>query len=138
MTLYVLKSNTNAIIEICDGADNASTLKDNLIKTGEYKTIDIEEFELNTDTILPLEVVKISGTLDSNGSVTMKVNAYNPTATVTDNLKFAVTANSITYTGFANLTSAEQSIGDLNDITSRLKDWVKEEFKTRLENDNAE
>ena len=108
------------------------------IKTGEYKTIDIEEFELNTDTILPLEVVKISGTLDSNGTVTMKVNAYNPTATVTDNLKFAVTANSITYTGFANLTSAEQSIGDLNDITGRLKDWVKEEFKTRLENDNAE
>ena len=35
MTLYVLKSNTNAIIEICDDADNASTLKDNLIKTGE-------------------------------------------------------------------------------------------------------
>ena len=137
MTLYVLKSNTNAIIEICDDADNASTLKDNLIKTGEYKTIDIEEFELNTDKILPLEVVKISGTIDSNGSVTMKVNAYNPTATVTDNLKFAVTANSITYTGFANLTSAEQSIGDLNDITGRLKDWVKEEFKGRLENDNT-
>ena len=137
MTLYVLKSNTNAIIEICDDADNASTLKDNLIKTGEYKTIDIEEFELNTDQILPLEVVKISGTIDSNGSVTMKVNAYNPTATVTDNLKFAVTANSITYTGFANLTSAEQSIGDLNDITGRLKDWVKEEFKGRLENDNT-
>lgn len=137
MTLYVLKSNTNVIIDICDDADNASTLRENLIKTGEYKSIDIEDFELNTDVILPLEVVKVSGTLDSNGAITMKLNAFNPTTTVTDNLTFTVNATNITYVGFANLTSAEQSIGDLSDIATRLKEWVKDEFKLRLENDNA-
>lgn len=137
MTLYVLKSNTNVIIEICDDANNASTLKENLIKTGEYKSIDIEDFELNTDVILPLEVVKVSGTLDSNGAITMKLNAFNPTTKVTDNITFTVNDTNITYVGFANLTSAEQSIGDLDDITTRLKKWVKDEFKLRLENDNA-
>ena len=73
-----------------------------------------------------------------NKDYVVDVNVKTSTVSTSGNLKFAVTANSITYTGFANLTSAEQSIGDLNDITSRLKDWVKEEFKTRLENDNAE
>lgn len=135
-TVYVLKNNANAIIEICDDANNAAVLKDNLVKTGEYRSINVEEYELNSDTISPLEVLKISGVIDSNGGLTLRVAAYNPSSKEADDLKFTVNASNIQYTGVANLTDAEKSLVDMEAIQTRIKKWVREEFKERLENDN--
>ena len=110
-------------------------MKANIIKTGQYKSIAIDSFEVDTDKVSPLEVVKISGYI-SNGVVSLKVRAYNPTAPIEDMLIFAVSNSQITFTGFVNLDDVEQDAEDITELKARISAWVLEEFKSRLENDN--
>lgn len=137
MTVYVLKNglNLSEIIEVFDDEANASQMKANLIKTGQYKSITIDSFDVETNTVNPLEVVKISGYI-SNGVVNFKVKAYNPTAPMADTLTFTVSNSQITFTGFVNLDVVEQDAEDITELKTRISAWVLQEFRSRLENDN--
>lgn len=137
MTVYILKNglNLSEIIEVFDDEVNASQMKANLIKTGQYRSITIDSFDVETDKVSPLEVVKISGYI-SNGVVSLKVKAYNPTAPIEDMLIFTVSNSQITFTGFVNLDDVEQDAEDITELKTRISAWVLEEFKARLENDN--
>lgn len=137
MTVYILKNglNLSEIIEVFDDEANASQMKANLIKTGQYKSIAIDSFDVETNTVNPLEVVKISGYV-SNGVVNLKVKAYNPTAPMADTLTFNVSNSQITFTGFVNLDVVEQDAEDIAELKTRISAWVLEEFRSRLENDN--
>ena len=137
MTVYILKNglNLSEIIEVFDDEANASQMKANLIKTGQYRSITIDSFEVEADTVNPLEVVKISGYI-SNGVVSLKAKAYNPTAPVEDMLIFTVSNSQITFTGFVNLDDVEQDAEDITELKTRISAWVLEEFKSRLEDNN--
>lgn len=137
MTVYILKNglNLSEIIEVFDDEANASQMKENLIKTGQYRSITIDSFEVDTDKVNPLEVVKISGYI-SNGVVSLKVKTYNPTAPIEDMLIFTVSNSQITFTGFVNLDDVEQDAEDIAELKARISAWVLEEFKTRLEDNN--
>lgn len=137
MTVYVLKNglNLSEIIEVFDDETNASQMKANFIKTGQYKSIAIDSFDVETNTVNPLEVVKISGYV-SNGVVSLKVKAYNPTAPMADTLTFNVSNSQITFTGFVNLDVVEQDAEDIAELKTRISAWVLQEFRSRLENDN--
>lgn len=137
MTVYILKNglNLSEIIDVFDDEANASQMKANLIKTGQYKSIAIDSFDVETNTVNPLEVVKISGYV-SNGVVNLKVKAYNPTAPMADTLTFNVSNSQITFTGFVNLDVVEQDAEDIAELKTRVSAWVLEEFRSRLENDN--
>ena len=137
MTVYILKNglNLSEIIEVFDDETNASQMKANLIKTGQYRSITIDSFEVDTDTVNPLEVVKISGYI-SNGVVSLKVKAHNPTAPIEDMLIFTVSNSQITFTGFVNLDDVEQDAEDITELKARISAWVLEEFKARLEDNN--
>ena len=136
-TVYILKNglNLSEIIEVFDDETNASQMKANLIETGQYRSITIDSFEVDADKVNPLEVVKISGYI-SNGVVSLKVRAYNPTAPIEDMLIFTVSNSQITFTGFVNLDDVEQDAEDITELKARISAWVLEEFKSRLENDN--
>ena len=137
MTIYILKNglNLSEIIEVFDDEANASQMKANLIKTGQYRSIAIDGFEVDTDKVNPLEVVKISGYI-SNGVVSLKVKTYNPTAPIEDMLIFTVSNSQITFTGFVNLDDVEQDAEDITELKARISAWVLEEFKARLEDNN--
>ena len=137
MTVYILKNglNLSEIIEVFDDEANASQMKANLIKTGQYRSIAIDSFEVDADKVNPLEVVKISGYI-SNGVVSLKVKAYSPTAPIEDMLIFTVSNSQITFTGFVNLDDVEQDAEDITELKARISTWVLEEFKARLEDNN--
>ena len=137
LTVYILKNglNLSEIIEVFDDEANASQMKANLIKTGQYRSITIDSFEVDTDKVNPLEVVKISGYI-SNGVVSLKIKAYNPTAPIEDMLIFTVSNSQITFTGFVNLDDVEQDAEDITGLKTRISAWVLEEFKARLEDNN--
>ena len=137
LTVYILKNglNLSEIIEVFDDEANASQMKANLIKTGQYRSITIDSFEVDTDKVNPLEVVKISGYI-SNGVVSLKIKAYNPTAPIEDMLIFTVSNSQITFTGFVNLDEVEQDAEDITGLKTRISAWVLEEFKSRLEDNN--
>lgn len=130
MDVYILQNGINSdVIEVCDDETNADQLKENLLETGQYKNIYITKKEVNSDTIDPLSIVKISGDY-SRG--TLAIYAYNPTTPQADKLEFTVNGDSIVYSGFVNLTTGET----IDDLKTRIKTWVTDEFKIRLENDN--
>ena len=137
LTVYILKNglNLSEIIEVFDDEANASQMKANLIKTGQYRSITIDSFDVETDTVNPLEVVKISGYI-TNGVVNLKVKTYNPTAPIEDMLIFTVSNSQITFTGFVNLNEVEQDAEDITGLKTRISAWVLEEFKSRLEDNN--
>lgn len=137
MTVYLLKNglNLSEIIGVFDDEANASQMKANLIKAGQYKSITIDSFEVDTDKVNPLEVVKISGYI-TNGVVSLKIKAYNPTAPIEDMLIFTVSNSQITFTGFVNLDVVEQDAEDITGLKTRISAWVLEEFKSRLEDNN--
>ena len=137
MTVYILKNglNLSEIIEVFDDEANASQMKANLIKTGQYRSITIDSFEVDTDKVNPLEVVKISGYI-SNGVVSLKVKAYNRIAPIEDMLIFTVSNSQVTFTGFVNLDDVEQDAEDIAELKTRISAWVLEEFKARLEDNN--
>lgn len=130
MDVYILQNGINSdVIEVCDDETNADQLKENLLETGQYKNIYITKKEVNSDTISPLEIVKISGDYTRG---TLSIYAYNPTTPQADKLEFNVSGDSIVYSGFVNLTTGET----IEDLKTRIKTWVADEFKIRLENDN--
>lgn len=136
MYVYLLKNGRNGkIIEACDQQDNAATLKANLIKTGQYDTIEIEEVEVNTDYIEPLAVVKIRGSMKPTGP-SFDVFAYNPDSVVEDTLIFTVAGNNISFSGFVNLTSGEKQLSDVDALKQRIGKWVSDSLAERLMNDN--
>ena len=100
-----------------------------MLETGQYKAIYITTKTVNSDTIGPLAIVKIQGDY-SRG--TLAIYAYNPTTPQADKLEFNVSGDSIVYSGFVNLITGET----IEDLKARIKTWVADEFKIRLENDN--
>lgn len=136
MYVYLLKNGRNgALIEACDDQANASTLKANLIKTGEYDVINIEEIEVNQDYIEPLAIVKIRGQMKPQGP-DFTITAYNPTSVVEDTLIFNVNNNNISFNGFVNLTAGEKQLSDVDALRQRIAKWVNAEMAERLMNDN--
>ena len=134
MTVYILKNGTtDSIIEICDEESNAEALKNNLLKTGQYKLINIVAFDILSDTIEPLSVVRIAGNYTKN---TLTVYAYNPTSVVDDTLTFTVNPNDVTFTGLINLTEDEKAEDNIVNLKLRIREYVKEQFKERLEDNN--
>ena len=138
MVIYILKNvRGNQIIRACDTESNAAALKANLLKTGEYEAINIEPIEVDSEFIEPLHIVKIRGELTPAG-VGLKIMAINPGTTIPDTLSFNVGANSseVSFTGFVNLTPNEMAVNDVILLTDRIKNWVKDEYRFRLTNDN--
>ena len=136
MYVYLLKNGRNGqIISACDQEDNAGTLKANLIKTGEYDVITVEEVEVNQDYIEPLSIVRIRGNIKPQGPV-FDVFAYNPDSAVEDTLIFNVAGNNISFNGYVNLTQAEKQLADVDALKQRIGKWVSQELQTRLMNDN--
>ena len=139
--VYVLKDGVlNNVISICSDETNAEQLKANLMLTGEYRSISLNPYVLNTDTIAKLAVVNISGKMYDGATTTVKVTASNPSSAVTDNLQFSVVSPDVTFTGQINLTVDEKAITDsqslLTVLIPRIKTWVDSEFARRLTNDN--
>lgn len=137
LTVYVLKNGKQQteIIGLFDDETNATQMKVNLLKTGQYKSIVIDSFELDSDPVSPLEVVKVTGSF-VNGVASPKITAFNPTTPVADELTFNVSGNQITFTGYVNLDASEQAADDIDELRARVSSWVVLEFKSRLENDN--
>ena len=139
--VYVLKDGvSNSVISVCNDETNAGQLKTNLLLTGEYRSISLNPYVLNTDNIAKLAVVNISGKMYDGTTTTVKVTASNPSSVVTNNLQFSVVSSDVTFTGQVNLTVDEQAITDsqelLTALVPRIKTWVDSEFARRLTNDN--
>ena len=136
MQIWLLKNGRNGkIIDACDDNTNASTLKANLLKTGEYDVIEIEEVEVSTDYIEPLSIVKIKGDIRANGPQ-FTVTAFNPDSVVDDTLIFNVAGNTIMFNGYVNLTEGEKRLSDVEALKQRIGKWVSNEMSLRLMNDN--
>ena len=131
--VYVLKDVvTKEIITICDNEDNANQLKDNYLLVKQYRAIDIEEYEVDTDTILPLAAVKINGSY-SVGGTKLSLEVDNSSGAVEDNVEFTMLDRSVTFTGTVNLLQTEIDAFDLDEVKDRLKTFVKEQFKAKVE-----
>lgn len=136
MQIWLLKNGRNGkIIDACDDNTNASTLKANLLKTGEYDVIEIEEVEVSTDYIEPLSIVKIKGDIRANGPQ-FTVTAFNPDSVVDDTLIFNVAGNTIMFNGYVNLMEGEKRLSDVEALKQRISKWVSEQLQLRLMNDN--
>ena len=142
MNIYILKNNINSgeIIDACTTEERATQLKNNLILTGQYKSIAITSLEVNSDTINPLTAVAVEGKVLDGSNATVSVSAINPSSAVTDTLTFAVDGAKIEYTGKVNLTTDEKAMTDadtlLAELKPRIKTYVVSEFSKRLLNDN--
>lgn len=131
--VYVLKDVvTKEIITICDNEDNANQLKDNYLLIKQYRAIDIEEYDVDTDNILPLAAVKINGSY-SVGGTKLSLEADNSSSAVEDNVEFTMLDKSVTFTGTVNLLQTEIDAFDLDEVKDRLKAFVKEQFKAKVE-----
>lgn len=131
--VYVLKDVvTKEIITICDNEDNANQLKENYLLIKQYRAIDIEEYEVDTDTILPLAAVKINGSY-SVGGTKLSLEADNSSSAVEDNVEFTMLDKSVTFTGTVNLLQTEIDAFDLDEVKDRLKTFVREQFKAKVE-----
>lgn len=131
--VYVLKDVvTKNIISICDNADNANQLKENYLLVKQYRAIDIEEYDVDTDTVLPLAAVKVNGSY-SVGGTKLNLVADNSSSAVEDNVEFTMLDNSVTFTGTVNLLQTEIDAFDLDEVKDRLKSFVKEQFKAKVE-----
>lgn len=131
--VYVLKDVvTKNIINICDNEDNANQLRENYLLVKQYRAIDIEEYDVDTDTVLPLAAVKINGSY-SVGGTKLNLVADNSSSAVEDNVEFTMLDNSVTFTGIVNLLQTEIDAFDLDEVKTRLKTFVKEQFKAKVE-----
>ena len=139
MNLYLIVDGvTKQVIAICDSKDNAEQMMLNFIKAEQYRLLRIEEMLLNTDTILPLGAVKARGRLLNGEVVNMSIVALNLSTTVTDSLLFTVNDKQETwFEGVVNLTQDEIDDEHLGTLKDRVSAWVIDEYKVRLENDNA-
>lgn len=139
MNLYLIVDGvTKQVIAICDSKANAEQMMLNFIKAEQYRLLRIEEMLLNTDTILPLGVVKARGRLLNGEVVNMSIVALNLSTTVTDSLLFTVNDKQETwFEGVVNLTQDEIDDEYLGTFKDRVSAWVIDEYKVRLENDNV-
>lgn len=136
MYVYLLKNGRNGkIISACDDEVNASTLKANLLKVGQYDTIQIEKVQVDQSYIEPLSIVKINGDIKPQGPV-FSIAVYNPQGVVSDTLTFNVSGNVISFNGFINLTQGERQLSDVEGLKQRIANWVSSELSQRLMNDN--
>lgn len=53
-------------------------------------------------------------------------------------MTFTVTANLVSFVGYAKLTEAEISASDITSLKTRLTSWIEGLFSERLVNDNPE
>ena len=141
MLVYVLKDGTTKnVIGVFDNETNANQMMNNILLTGEYRSVTMEPKTLNTDTVSALSVVAISGTLYNNEVTKLTVSAMNPTTTITDNLSFNVDSGKITFSGEVNLTTDEKALTTsdalLAVLVPRCKEYVTSQFSVRLMNDN--
>lgn len=139
MNLYLIVDGvTKQVIAICDSKANAEQMMLNFIKAEQYRLLRIEEMLLNTDTILPLGVVKARGRLLNGEVVNVSIVALNLSTTVTDSLLFTVNDKQETwFEGVVNLTQDEIDDEHLGTLKDRVSAWVIDEYKVRLENDNT-
>ena len=139
MNLYLIVDGvTKQVIAICDSKANAEQMMLNFIKAEQYRLLRIEEMSLNTDTILPLGVVKARGRLLNGEVINMSIVALNLSTTVTDSLLFTVNDKQETwFEGVVNLTQDEIDDEHLGTLKDRVSAWVIDEYKVRLENDNV-
>ena len=141
MLVYVLKDGvTKNVIGVYDKETNANQMMNNILLTGEYRSVTIESKELNTDTVSTLSVVGITGTLYNDEVTKLVVSAMNPSTTVIDSLSFNVDNNKITFSGVMNLTTDEKALTTsetlLGAFNPRAELLIVSEFKKRLMNDN--
>ena len=141
MLVYVLKDGTTKnVIGVFDNETNANQMMNNILLTGEYRSVTMEPKTLNTDTVSALSVVAISGTLYNDEVTKLTVSAMNPSTTITDNLSFNVDSGKITFNGVMNLTTDEKALTTSETLLGAFKHraelLIVSEFKKRLENDN--
>ena len=141
MLVYILKDGTTKnVIGVFDNETNANQMMNNILLTGEYRSVTMEPKTLNTDTVSALSVVAISGTLYNDEVTKLTVSAMNPSTTVTDNLSFNVDSGKITFSGVMNLITDEKALTTSETLLGAFKPraelLIVSEFKKRLENDN--
>lgn len=138
MLVYVLRNGLNRqFIEAFDSESSAIAERNNLLKAGIYRKIDLETMSVKSDVVTTMSVVKVEGYLSAMGPK-LTITPYTPAAgvTVVDKLTFNVTSKAVTFVGFANMTADEIASTDIKSLTNRLTGWIETQFATRIENDN--
>ncbi len=140
MNVYILRNGLNRqFINAYDTEASAIAERSNLLKVGEFRRIDIETIEVSSDAVTALSAVKVEGYFASGGP-RLTITPYNIPEGVTavDKMTFTVTANLVSFVGYAKLTEAEISASDITSLKTRLTSWIEGLFSERLVNDNPE
>ena len=140
MNIYVLRNGLNRqFINAYDTEASAIAERSNLLKVGSYRKIDLETIEVSSDVVTALSAVKVEGYFASGGP-RLTITPYNIPEGVTevDKMTFTVTANLVSFVGYAKLTEAEISASDITSLKTRLTSWIEGLFSERLVNDNPE
>lgn len=138
MNIYVLRNGLNRqFISAFDNESSAIAERNNLLKAGIYRKIDLETMPVKTEVVTAMTVVKVEGYLAPTGPK-LTVTPYTPAAgiTVVDKLTFNVTTRAVTFVGFANMTADEIAATDITSLKNRLTGWIEQSFTERIENDN--
>lgn len=140
MNVYILRNGLNRqFINAYDTEASAIAERSNLLKVGSYRKIDLETIEVSSDVVTALSAVKVEGYFASGGP-RLTITPYNIPEGVTevDKMTFTVTANLVSFVGYAKLTEAEISASDITSLKTRLTSWIEGLFSERLVNDNPE
>ena len=140
MNVYILRNGLNRqFINAYDTEASAIAERSNLLKVGSYRKIDLETIEVSSDVVTALSAVKVEGYFASGGP-RLTITPYNIPEGVTevDKMTFTVTANLVSFVGYAKLTEAEISSSDITSLKTRLTSWIEGLFSERLVNDNPE
>ena len=140
MNVYILRNGLNRqFINAYDTEASAIAERSNLLKVGSYRKIDLETIEVSSDIVTALSAVKVEGYFASGGP-RLTITPYNIPEGVTevDKMTFTVTANLVSFVGYAKLTEAEISASDITSLKTRLTSWIEGLFSERLVNDNPE
>ena len=140
MNVYILRNGLNRqFINAYDTEASAIAERSNLLKVGSYHKIDLETIEVSSDAVTALSAVKVEGYFASGGP-RLTITPYNIPEGVTevDKMTFTVTANLVSFVGYAKLTEAEISASDITSLKTRLTSWIEGLFSERLVNDNPE
>ena len=138
MNIYVLKNGLNRqFISAFDTESSAIAERNNLLKVGSYRKIDLETMPVSSDVVSAMSVVKVEGYLASTGPK-LTITPYTPAegVTVVDKLTFNVTTKAVSFVGFVNMTADEISATDITSLKNRLTEWIEDAFQERLTNDN--
>ena len=140
MNVYILRNGLNRqFINAYDTEASAIAERSNLLRVGSYRKIDLETIEVSSDVVTALSAVKVEGYFASGGP-RLTITPYNIPEGVTavDKMTFTVTANLVSFVGYAKLTEAEISASDITSLKTRLTSWIEGLFSERLVNDNPE